>query len=239
VCVGNTSLALLRDRLAHLELGELLGVLNSELSGDVKSDSIDINRSRQERVVQSRALAVAHLSDDASAEGRIAELLVASKTEILQAPDLVREIELESVNTELELRGEGLVRDGRTLVEESTQTADNGVLPSNRRAEELQLEGFWLRVLAELRVGKGVAAIGEGGGAEAGHATVGEMSELIRADVVKLLRTSHDGEPHKLLLLTVHTRINGVIEREIRGGDEGSGVVGGRIHAGPMWRVPL
>lgn len=214
-CAGNTSLALLRNRLTHLELGELLGVLNGKFSGNVEGDSVDINGGGEERVVESGALAIAHLCDDACAEGRVAELLVAGKAEVLQATDLVGEIELKGVHAKLELREEGVLGNGSALVKESAETANCGVLPSDGGAKKLQFKCFGLRVLAELSVSKGVAAVGEGRGAETGDAAIGEMAELIGADVVELLRTSHDWEPYERLLLAVCTRINCVIEWEI------------------------
>ena len=119
-------------------------MLGGELSGDVKGDSVDINWGSEEGVVEGGALAVAHLSDDARAKGRVAKLFVASQTEVFQATDLVGEIELEGVNPELELCEEGFVGDGSSLVKQSTKAADDGVLSSNGRAEELQLKRFWL-----------------------------------------------------------------------------------------------
>ena len=83
-------------------------------------------------------------------------------------------------------------------------------------------------------MGKGVAAIGESRGVETGDAAVGEMAELIGADVVKLLRTSYNREAQEQLLLAVYTRVNSVVEWEIRRGDLGSGVVRGRVHTGPV-----
>ena len=68
---------------------------------------------------------------------------------------------------------------------------------------------------------------------------MGEMTEVIGADVVELVRTSHNRESQEQLLLAVHTWINGVIEREIGRGDVGSGVVRGRVHTCPMRCVAL